>query len=136
MFTSYTFLLRSAHYYSAPLNFSLHDWTASSLVFHRLLANVVLSFSSSTAPASELPVYIPQPSLSIFFAVYAQLTENPVSLTVGKPISSPLSAFFLIPSHYNISSTVITILHSLLARSLAKREASVYQRTHTNTHRA
>lgn len=89
--------------------------------------------SSHSAPLLLLPQNLYSTVLGIdlgFFAVFAQLT---VSLTVGKPFSSPLVAFFLIPAHCNSSYTVI-IIFSHIQASLSLRGKALFIRGCTQTH--
>lgn len=136
MFTSSTFLLRCALYSFILL------LSSSSLRGLTLLLWSCTNFweisSSHSARLLLQPQSLYSTTLSInlgfLCCAFAQLTVNPMSLTVGKPFSSPLTAFFLIPAHCNSSSTVIIILKS--HSGWLQREDSVYQRMHTDTHRA
>lgn len=130
MFTSYTYLFRSALYSKLP-----NLWLDSFVLLPILMQYCPLI---RLFCCSSLTVYTPQLSASILgvFAVFAQLTFNHMSLTVGKAFSSPLAAFFLIPAHCNSNATVIIILKSHSGQPLAQREGSVYQRMHTKTYRA
>lgn len=71
-----------------------------------------------------------------YFTVSAQLITSAMNVTVGKPFSSPLAVFFLIPAPLNSSSTVIIILKSHSGHPPAQRKGTVYQKTQTDRDRA
>lgn len=115
----------SVQFFASP---SFLDW-----ILYPLLTNAVISLGCfycfglrATTTFSITPLFL-------------QLTVHPVSLTVGKPFSSLLPAFFLIPALCYSSSSDNNHFTVTFRPPSASEGGSVYQKplhTQTHTHRA